>query len=141
MLRSASGIRNAEMKWSDHLKLSTYGVRLVGWPSGVPMQNPSTMSVAQNRLIREALDRGTMYFERLSTGFMKDSATEPQANVSNGRTQEVKEEQWQRLDVSPNLTSWTHDELQIASMVRRLILVTSSRASCLIILPSFLRPI
>lgn len=66
--RTTSGIRNAEMKWTDHSKLSTYGVRLVGWPDSVPMRNPSTLSVAQNTLVRQALDAGTMYFERMGHG-------------------------------------------------------------------------
>ncbi|OBZ72193.1 hypothetical protein A0H81_07963 [Grifola frondosa] len=49
-IRAASGLRNAEMRWKDHSKLDAYGIRLVGWPENVPLQNPSTMSVAQNKL-------------------------------------------------------------------------------------------
>ncbi|KAI0951296.1 hypothetical protein AcW1_008372 [Taiwanofungus camphoratus] len=64
-LRSTTGIRNAEMKWSDHSKLIVYGTRLVGWPTGVPMQNPSTLSVSQNKQVLEALNNGSMSFIRV----------------------------------------------------------------------------
>jgi len=67
-LRTSSGIRTAEMKWTDHSKLSAYGIRLVGWPDGVPLQNPSTLSVAQNRAVLDALKSGSMSFVRLDEG-------------------------------------------------------------------------
>jgi hypothetical protein len=60
--RKASGCRNAEMKWSNHDRLTSYGVRLLGWPLGVPMQNPSTLTASQNRQILEAMDSGRMQF-------------------------------------------------------------------------------
>ena len=61
--RSVTGRRNAEMKWSNHDRLiDAYGVRLEGWPPSVPKQNPSTLSVAQNKAILEALRRGSMRF-------------------------------------------------------------------------------
>ncbi|EEB94931.1 hypothetical protein MPER_06180, partial [Moniliophthora perniciosa FA553] len=43
-LRSVSGIRNAEMKWTQPDRLYTYGVRLVGWPPDIPTQNPSSLT-------------------------------------------------------------------------------------------------
>ncbi|KAI0787666.1 hypothetical protein C8Q74DRAFT_1253160 [Fomes fomentarius] len=61
-LRVTSGIRNAEMKWTNHSNLDVYGVRIVGWPDDVPQQNPSTLSVAQNRLILELLNGGKLHF-------------------------------------------------------------------------------
>lgn len=61
--RLASGIRNAEMKWTSPEKLDLYGVRLVGWPSTVPSQNPSSLKFDQNKLLLEALENGTMRFE------------------------------------------------------------------------------
>ncbi|TBU48852.1 hypothetical protein BD309DRAFT_986978 [Dichomitus squalens] len=64
-LRAVSGVRNAEMKWTNHSKLSAYGVRLDGWPDGVPAQNPSTLSVAQNKLLLDLLHEGKLYFSRL----------------------------------------------------------------------------
>ncbi|KAI0775220.1 hypothetical protein BD413DRAFT_471784 [Trametes elegans] len=63
-LRAASGVRTAEMKWTNHAKLDAYGVRLVGWPAGVPSQNPSTLSVAQNKLLLEMLGKGSIRFVR-----------------------------------------------------------------------------
>jgi hypothetical protein len=65
--RSTSGIRNAEMKWTNHGNLSVYGVRLEGWPTNIPMQNPSTLSTSQNRELRDALASGTLKFCRINT--------------------------------------------------------------------------
>lgn len=53
------------MKWTNHSKLDAYGVRLVGWPDNVPVQNPSTLSVAQNKRLLEMLGAGEVSFERL----------------------------------------------------------------------------
>jgi len=64
--RSTSGIRNAEMKWTNHSNLSVYGVRLEGWPTNIPMQNPSTLSTSQNRELRDALASGTLKFCRIN---------------------------------------------------------------------------
>ncbi|KAH9935262.1 hypothetical protein B0H21DRAFT_759281 [Amylocystis lapponica] len=61
-VRAASGIRNAEMKWTDHSKLRAYGIQLIGWPDGVPMQNPSSLSVAQNKAVLEAVKSRSMSF-------------------------------------------------------------------------------
>lgn len=55
-------MRNAEMKWTNHSKLAAYGIKLDGWPEGVPKQNPSSLSIAQNRAILDALERGQMKF-------------------------------------------------------------------------------
>ncbi|KAI9455994.1 hypothetical protein F5148DRAFT_1002144 [Russula earlei] len=63
---STSGIRNAEMKWTNHGNLSVYGVRLEGWPTGIPMQNPSTLSISQNRELRDALASGALRFCRIN---------------------------------------------------------------------------
>jgi len=60
--RKASGIRTAEMRWKNQGNLETYGVQLVGWPIDIPMQNPSTLSAAQNNQILNALNEGTMRF-------------------------------------------------------------------------------
>lgn len=62
--RLASGVRNAEMKWSNPERLDMYGVRLIGWPEGIPAQNPSTLKVGQNKVLLEALQSGLMKFER-----------------------------------------------------------------------------
>lgn len=55
-------MRTAEMRWKNQGNLETYGVRLVGWPADIPMQNPSTLSAAQNTQILNALNEGTMQF-------------------------------------------------------------------------------
>ncbi|OSD06565.1 hypothetical protein PYCCODRAFT_1474680 [Trametes coccinea BRFM310] len=77
-LRAASGMRNAEMKWTNHSKLDTYGVRVVGWPDHIPMRNPSSLSVAQNQLLFELLSSGQVHFERIdgerTTGSLQPSA-------------------------------------------------------------------
>jgi len=62
---STSGVRTAEMKWTNPERLDVYGVRLVGWPEGVPSQNPSSLKSGQNRLLLDALQKGTMRFEPL----------------------------------------------------------------------------
>lgn len=62
---SISGVRTAEMKWTNPERLDVYGVRLVGWPEGVPSQNPSSLKAGQNRLLLDALQKGTMRFEPL----------------------------------------------------------------------------
>ncbi len=64
--REASGIRTAEMKWTNHTKLDTFGVRLVGWPASVPTQNPSQLSVVQNQAILDAIVSGSMSFVSLN---------------------------------------------------------------------------
>ncbi|TFK40384.1 hypothetical protein BDQ12DRAFT_721829 [Crucibulum laeve] len=64
-LRSVSGIRNAEMKWTNPERLDIYGVRLVGWPSEIPANNPSTLKASQNKQLLEGLQNGTMKFEKV----------------------------------------------------------------------------
>ncbi|KAJ7601782.1 hypothetical protein DFH06DRAFT_1217488 [Mycena polygramma] len=66
-LRSASGVRNAEMKWTNPALLETYGVCLVGWPPSIPAQNPSSLKANQNKELLEALESGTMHFKRTLT--------------------------------------------------------------------------
>lgn len=65
------------MKWTNHGNLSVYGVRLEGWPAGIPMQNPSTLSTGQNRELRDALASGTLRFCRINveTSVTSDAAT------------------------------------------------------------------
>ncbi|KAJ6531817.1 hypothetical protein B0H19DRAFT_1188711 [Mycena capillaripes] len=76
-LRSASGVRNAEMKWTNPALLSIYGVSLVGWPSTIPVQNPSSLKSNQNKELLEALESGTMHFMRILT-----TAIEPHVEPS-----------------------------------------------------------
>lgn len=64
MTSVACGIRTAEMRWSNHDRLSSYNIRLVGWPNSIPQQNPSAMTMKQNMSLLEALANGTMRFQR-----------------------------------------------------------------------------
>lgn len=62
-LRAAAGIRNAEMKWKNPDQLiHVYGVHLEGWPADVPHTNPSTLSVSQNKLVMQALEKRILRF-------------------------------------------------------------------------------
>jgi len=85
LLRATSGIRQAEMKWTNHGNLSVYGVRLEGWPSSIPMQNPSTLSSSQNRALRDALSNGTLKFCRINTepSTSSDTSYGPAGNLSD----------------------------------------------------------
>ena len=40
-------------------------MQLHGWPDGVPMQNPSTLTTAQNKVLLDLLHEGKIYFSRL----------------------------------------------------------------------------
>ena len=55
------------MKWTNHSKLSKYGVQLRGWPANVPSQNPSTLTVAQNKLLLDLLRERNIYFVRTTS--------------------------------------------------------------------------
>ncbi|EAU85478.2 hypothetical protein CC1G_06379 [Coprinopsis cinerea okayama7 len=66
LLRSVSGIRTAEMKWTNPERLDLYGVRLVGWPPNIPSQNPSTLKVNQNKQLLDSFKSGATKFERLA---------------------------------------------------------------------------
>ncbi|KAL1751351.1 hypothetical protein FB107DRAFT_222236 [Schizophyllum commune] len=74
-LRSTSGVRTAEMKWTNQERLHAYGVRLVGWPADVPLQNPSILKATQNAALLDALRKGSMRFERLNAPPGEDLAT------------------------------------------------------------------
>ncbi|KAH9972867.1 hypothetical protein BGW80DRAFT_1313037 [Lactifluus volemus] len=80
LLRTTSGVRNAEMKWTNHDNVNVYGVRLEGWPTSIPMQNPSSLSTSQNRLLRDALICGTLRFCRINP----EGSTSDGGNTSCG---------------------------------------------------------
>jgi len=61
------------MKWTNPERLDVYGVRLIGWPEGVPAQNPSTFKVSQNKVLLKALQTGSMRFEKITLGNSKQS--------------------------------------------------------------------
>lgn len=74
-LRTVSGVRKAEMKWTNHAKLAVYKVHINGWPESVPTQNPSVLSATQNKLLLELLREGKLYFSRL------EDASTPETNA------------------------------------------------------------
>lgn len=94
----ASGIRNAEMKWTNHDRLGRYGVKLIGWPHTIPAQNPSTLSASQNRLILESMVKGTMKFVRADSN---------PGTTAQHRRQDPPQDQGSSSD---DLRSWTHEE-------------------------------
>jgi hypothetical protein len=65
------------MKWTNPERLDVYGVRLVGWPEGVPAQNPSTLKVNQNKLLLEAIQNGTLKFEKMNQAGTKVGGEDP----------------------------------------------------------------
>jgi len=81
--RAVSGIRNAEMKWTNPDRLYTYGVSLMGWPSDIPSQNPSSLTLSQNKRLLSLLQSGTLYFVKT---FVDPSA--PHDSVGMEGTQE-----------------------------------------------------
>ncbi|KAG6862548.1 hypothetical protein C0995_000096 [Termitomyces sp. Mi166 len=103
-LRTVSGVRNAEMKWTNHERLDVYGVRLVGWPSDIPVANPSSLKHSQNKIILDCLESGTLRFERLFPDAPPPSA-EP-ANDIPSTADEVPV--IQQLEDTDNL-SWALD--------------------------------
>ncbi|KIY71488.1 hypothetical protein CYLTODRAFT_418726 [Cylindrobasidium torrendii FP15055 ss-10] len=79
-LRTASGNRVAEMKWTHPDKLAeAYGVSLVGWPSSVPYNNPSVLKTNQRRELVQLLDSGGLRFEKAFSTLVDE---EPQAGPS-----------------------------------------------------------
>ncbi|KAJ8072512.1 hypothetical protein PM082_016071 [Marasmius tenuissimus] len=83
-LRAVSGIRNAEMKWTNPDRLYTYGVSLTGWPSDVPCQNPSNLTLSQNKRLLGLLQNGTLCFVKT----VVDPSAPPPSSVSIEETQE-----------------------------------------------------
>ncbi|TFK27129.1 hypothetical protein FA15DRAFT_666625 [Coprinopsis marcescibilis] len=79
-LRSASGIRNAEMKWTNPERLDTYNVRLVGWPEDIPFQNPSCLKTDQNRRLLESFKSGTTKFHNVRMNHTSHPEDQSQAN-------------------------------------------------------------
>lgn len=63
--RMVSGVRNAEMRWTNHDLLQTYGVRIDGWPKDIPKRNPSSLTAAENTRLKGCLQNGSLIFHRL----------------------------------------------------------------------------
>jgi hypothetical protein len=98
--RTASGIRNAEMKWTNPERLDVYGVRLVGWPPSIPAQNPSSMKLSQNKQLLECLQNGTMRFEK---SIMTPGSTDDLGSSSIGVANNLEE-----AEVTDDF-SWAYD--------------------------------
>lgn len=62
--RKVSGIRKAEMKWTNPERLSLYGVRMIGWPPDIPAANPSSLKANQNQRLLELVEQGELRFEK-----------------------------------------------------------------------------
>jgi hypothetical protein len=88
------------MKWTNPERLDMYGLRLVGWPEGVPSQNPSSLKTGQNKLLLDALRKGTMRFERLSH--------EPSSAVDEGE-QTAEHASGDAQETAAEDFSWAYD--------------------------------
>ncbi|TFK75230.1 hypothetical protein BDN72DRAFT_758505 [Pluteus cervinus] len=104
-LRSVSGIRNAEMKWTNHERLDMYGVRAVGWPTDIPAQNPSTLKQHQNRRLLDLLRSGALHFER-TAAIRVDMEQHPQLEPDNLTPEPVEPPADEMQDVD---ISWAYD--------------------------------
>ncbi|KAK1217246.1 hypothetical protein PQX77_020095 [Marasmius sp. AFHP31] len=83
-LRAVSGNRNAEMKWTNPDRLYIYGVSLTGWPSDIPSQNPSNLTLGQNKRLLGLLQDGTLCFVKT----IVDPSAPPPSSVGVEETQE-----------------------------------------------------
>ncbi|KAJ3906714.1 hypothetical protein F5879DRAFT_945006 [Lentinula edodes] len=103
-LRTVSGIRNAEMKWSNHDRLFTYGVCLVGWPSDIPAKNPSTLKADQNKRLLELLNNGTLRF--IKNIMLSSDSDQAQAGPVWEGTEPGENEDEGTIDQSDEMFSW-----------------------------------
>lgn len=117
MIRSVSGLDEAEMKWTrPESMVQAYGIKVVGWPTEetaeegkgpVPIRNPSNNSANQNRYLLELVDNGTLrvvkatredkeaFADSFSHGMVGSSLSShrnPSSHVGQGVT-EAQEEQ------------------------------------------------
>lgn len=95
------------MKWTNHAKLDTYGVRLVGWPASVPTKNPSQLSVVQNQAILDAITSGSMRFVLLDPRQIQqhDASSSSSAGHQESTAQTEEDVFQDTLDFS-----WTGEE-------------------------------
>lgn len=114
--RTTSGVRNAEMKWSNHERLSAYGVRMVGWPEDIPKKNPSVLNSTQNKQLLELAQTGVLGFSRLDGRSVTSSMGEGSWNnpIDDASSPRNAEKSWtnheRRLGAYGALTvSWPDD--------------------------------
>lgn len=87
------------MKWTDHSKLeAAYMIRVIGWPSSVPLQNPSSLSVAQNKQVLEDLRNGSMRFERTAQTSRSHTGTSSSREASGAAVDESMDISWAYRD-------------------------------------------
>jgi len=92
------------MKWTNHDRLDLYGVRLVGWPPDIPLQNPSTLKVSQNKQLLDSFRNGTIRFERLATSTAPPPAPAPAAEPEDENNDDLS---WAlNTDLSPTVRFW-----------------------------------
>lgn len=92
------------MKWTNHERLFTYGVYLVGWPSDIPVKNPSSLKTDQNKRLLELLNNGTLKFMKnilLASGSGSDQVDSVNEDAP---VEEVEEEN--EAEVSDEMFSW-----------------------------------
>ncbi|KAF8656208.1 hypothetical protein AX16_002644 [Volvariella volvacea WC 439] len=97
--RTTSGVRNAEMKWTNPERLDIYGVRLIGWPDDIPKANPSTLKQSQNRRLLDLAESHQLRFEPLGGNAEvvivekeRGGSQEPQAPPPSSQTSQATQE-------------------------------------------------
>ena len=75
------------MKWSKPEKLSAYGVSMEGWPSDVPIRNPSQMSQQEIIRIYELISNKEIRFQRITSN--DPSQSDPGKSLNKERTSQV----------------------------------------------------
>lgn len=93
------------MKWTNHERLFTYGVYLVGWPSDIPVKNPSSLKAGQNKRLLELMNNGTLKFVKnvlLASGGGSSSEPVDSVNVN----EDVPAEEENETEGSDEMFSW-----------------------------------
>ncbi|KAJ3744386.1 hypothetical protein DFH05DRAFT_1494936 [Lentinula detonsa] len=103
-LRAVSGIRNAEMKWTNHERLFTYGVYLEGWPSDIPTKNPSTLKADQNKRLLNLLNKGSLRF--IKNIMLPSGPDQPQAGGAGEETDSRADDNEGGIDQSDDMFDW-----------------------------------
>jgi len=93
------------MKWRDHSKLDSFGLRLEGWPSDIPMQNPSSLSVTQNRLLLDSLNNGSVSFVRLDGAPGPAGSSSPRYDINMDLPADEFDSSWAFEDLDEPLNS------------------------------------
>ncbi|KDQ19264.1 hypothetical protein BOTBODRAFT_184332 [Botryobasidium botryosum FD-172 SS1] len=83
-LREAADDPTAEMRWTKPEQLESYGVRLVGWPEGIQMRNPSNNPVRDNKTLLDLVKSKVIRFvKKGEPGWDTDYAKSPQYIATN----------------------------------------------------------